>query len=130
MIAAPANSEPDFYGRSAKIGPRRELTLRIETWPKGKMKFGGGEIVTLRFGAIENFEEIQKLFANLPADGLHYLKQLSKSTARRRAVEMEFDRAGKRVRIVADKIALNRPPVLLDVPLRGARSFALKARKC
>ena len=109
MITAPGNSEPDFYGamiRSAKIGPRQELTLLIETWPKKKPTFGGGEIVTLRFGAIENFEEIQVLFASLPTDGLHYLKESNKSTARRRVVELEFDRTGKRVSIIANKIAL------------------------
>jgi hypothetical protein len=72
---------------------------------KGKANFGGGEVATLRFGAIENFEETQKLFANLPAHGLHYLKELSTSTARRRVVEMQFDPAGKRVSIVANKIA-------------------------
>jgi hypothetical protein len=70
------------------------------------VKFGGGEIVTLRFSAIDNFEEIEKHFANLPADRLHYLQGLSKSTARRRVAEMEFDRTGKHVGIIANKMAL------------------------
>ena len=106
MIAAPANSEPDFYGamiRSAKIGPRRELTLCIETWPKGRRNLAA-KSPALGFGAIGNFAETQK--PNLAADGLQYLKELSTSTIRRRVVEMQFDPTGKRVSMVANKIAL------------------------
>ena len=47
--------------RDAKLGPRRELVLQIETWPRGKVTFGGGDIVVLRFGAIEKFDEVRRL---------------------------------------------------------------------
>jgi hypothetical protein len=94
------------------------------------VKFGGDEIVALRFDAIEIFAEIQKLFANVPADGLHYFKELSKGKARRRVIEMEFDRTGERIQIIAKKIALVERESNLHAPLRKVGSFALKARKC
>ena len=108
VVDAPAGAEHNYYGaaiRSAKIGPRRELTLCIETWPKGKFTFGGGNLVTLRFGAIFNYEEVRQFFAEVPKDELHYLKELSESKANRRIVEMEFDRSGHRIRIAAGNVS-------------------------
>ena len=97
-----------FYGaiiREARIGPRRELRLRIETWPEGSHRFGGGDMVILRFGAIANFSEVQSVFAKPPADSLHYIRYLDESNERRHIVEMEFDRIELRVRIVSGKLS-------------------------
>ena len=109
MITAPPDSEADFYGalvRASAVGPRREVALRIETWRKGKVFFTGGGMVTLRLGAIENYEEVRAFFRETPADSLHYLREVSKPRARLRVIEMEFDRSGKRLRIVAGKASL------------------------
>lgn len=109
MISAPIEAMCDFYGaiiHDAKLGPRHELNLRIETWREGKNTFGGGVVVNLRFGAIYNYEEVQEFFANIPADGLHYLRELSESKANRRIIEMEFDRTGARIRIIARNVSM------------------------
>jgi hypothetical protein len=84
----------NFYGaqiREAKIGPRRELTLLLETWPKNSFSFGGRDLVTLRFGALFNFEEVQKFFARPINESLHYLRYARESNRRRHVIEMEFD---------------------------------------
>jgi hypothetical protein len=108
VVNGPARVKYDYSGariRAAKTGPRRELTLRIETWPKGKVTFGGGDVVKIRFGAIINYEEVQSFFIKVPNDELHYLRELSESTARRHIIEMEFDRTGDRIRIIAGKVS-------------------------
>jgi len=108
VVDAPESAEPEYYGaqiRDAKTGPRRELTLRIETWPKGKVSFGGGEMVTLRFGAIFNYEEVQGYFTKGQFESLHYLREQGESSPRRHIIEMEFDRTGDRVRIIAGKVS-------------------------
>jgi hypothetical protein len=95
MVNCPLGSEPDGAKiRGAKTGPRRELTLRIEIWPKGKAMFGGGDLFKLRFGAIFNYEEVRRFFMKVPVDGLHYLRELSESNPHRHVIEMEFDRTG------------------------------------
>jgi hypothetical protein len=108
VVDAPAEAEHNYYGamiRDAKMGPRRELTLQLETWPKGKPTFGGGDLFTLRFGAIVNYEEVQRFFAKVPIDGLHFLREPSESSAHRRVIEMEFDRTGDRIKIIAGKVS-------------------------
>jgi hypothetical protein len=108
MVESASGMESDYYSaivRDVKAGPRREMVLRIETWPKGKSTFGSGDIVTLRFAAIVNYEEVRKYFARVPVESLHYLRELSESTARRHVVEMEFDRSGDRIRIIAGKFS-------------------------
>ena len=107
-INAPKGSEPNYYGamiRDAKLGPRRELILRIETWPQGKVMFGGGDVVTLRLGAIVNYEEVQRFFTKVRTDGLHYLRELRESNPRRHVIEMEFDRSDDRITIIAGKVS-------------------------
>jgi hypothetical protein len=107
-IDAPAGSEENYYGaivRDAKTGPRRELTLQIVTWPKGKVTFGSGDVVTLRFGAIINYEEVQRFFTKVRNDGLHYLRELRESSPQRHIIEMEFDRTADRIRIIAGKVS-------------------------
>jgi hypothetical protein len=77
--SSPITAPQDFYGaiiREAKIGPRHELSLAIETWPHPQQRFGGGEVVRLRFGAIANYEDVKRFFASIPTDSLHYLRYL------------------------------------------------------
>ena len=107
-IDGPSDSEANYYGaivRDAKTGPRRELTLQIATWPKGKVTLESGEVVTLRFGAIVNYEEVQRFFTRVRNDGLHYLRELRESSPRRHIIEMEFDRTEDRIRIIAGKVS-------------------------
>jgi hypothetical protein len=108
VVEAPSGAEHDYYGariRDATTGPRRELSLRIETWPNGKVTFGSGKLVTLRFGAVVNYEEVLRFFIKVPVSGLHYLRELSESTPRRHVIEMEFDGTGDRIRIIAGKVS-------------------------
>jgi hypothetical protein len=87
----------------AKLGPRRELTVRIELWRE--MSLGRGAIVSLRFGAIANYEEVQRFFSHPPFEELHYLRYLDESNPRRNVVEMEFDRTDDRIKIVAGNVS-------------------------
>lgn len=98
----------DFYGaiiREAKLGPRHELILSIETWPHPKQQFGGGEVVRLRFGAIINYQEVKRFFATIPTDSLHYLRHSKKSTPRRHVIEIEFDGSEARITIIAGNVS-------------------------
>jgi hypothetical protein len=107
-IATPAGSDKaNYYGaiiREAKMGPRRELTLRIETWPQGKVTFGSG-VVTLRFGAIVNYEEVHRFFKKVRSDGLHFLRDSVKASPHRHVIEMEFDRSEDRIAIIAGRVS-------------------------
>ena len=108
MITAPVNCKPNFYGgmvRDAKLDPRRELVLPLEIQPRGKVTFEDRDVVDLRFGAIEKFHKSPTLLVDPPQNGLHCLRELSKSEARRHIVAMEFDRTNRRIRIVTGKIA-------------------------
>ena len=99
----------EFYGaviRDAKLGPRRELQLSLETWREGQHTFGGGVIVSIRFGAIYNYEEVKEFFAHVPADGLHYLRELSESKPDRRIIEIQFDSSDASVRIIARNVSM------------------------
>lgn len=106
---APPESRRDFYGaiiREAKVGPRHELSLRLETWRQEKHTFGGGVFVNLRFGAINNFDDVKKFFHRLPNDGLHYLREGRESKVDRRVIEIEFDRTESRINIIARKVTM------------------------
>jgi hypothetical protein len=112
MVNRSLGSEPDYSGvkiRGAKTGPRRELTLRIEIWPKRKATFGGGNLLSLRFGAIFNYEEVRRFFMRVPLDALDYLRELSESNPRRHVIEMELDRTGERIRIISGKVSKPAP---------------------
>lgn len=105
---SPITAPRDFYGaiiREAKLGARHELLLTIETWPHPQQRFGGGDVITLRFGAIANYEEVKRFFAKVPADSLHYLRYSSKSTPRKHVVEIEFDGSESRITIVAGNVS-------------------------
>ena len=93
--------------REVRLGPRRELTLSIETWPKAQPFFGAGTLVRVRFGAIANFEETQRFFAHAPGELLHYLRYASKPSPGRHVVEMEFDRTEARIQIIAGNMSIS-----------------------
>ena len=104
----PITAPRDFYGaviRETKLGPRHELRLTIETWPHPRQRFGGGDMLTLRFGAIANYEEVKRFFATVPADSLHYLRYSSKSTPGKHVIEIEFDGSESRITIVAGNVS-------------------------
>ena len=52
----------------ARVGPRREVTLLMELWPMfrerpvSQWRLGEGPVVELRFGGIENFDEVSAFF--------------------------------------------------------------------
>jgi hypothetical protein len=97
-----------FYAamiRDIKLGPRHELTLDIETFPKSTHYFKDGKMITIRFGAISNYGEVQEFFAKIPFESLHYLREITRSGSHR-IFEMEFDGTGKQIQIVAGNIAI------------------------
>jgi len=105
---SPITAVRDFYGaiiREAKLGPRHELSLAIETWPLPQQRFGGGEVVILRFGAIANYEEVRSFFATIPTESLHYLRYSKKSTPRKHVIEIELDGSEARVTIIAGNVS-------------------------
>lgn len=105
---SPIVAVQDFYGaiiREAKLGPRHELHLAIETWPHPQQQFGGGEVVKLRFGAITNYEDVKRFFATIPTGSLHYLRYSKKSTPRKHTIEIEFDGSEARITIIAGKVS-------------------------
>ena len=105
---SPITAPRDFYGaviRETKLGPRHELRLAIETWPHPQQRFGGGEVVKLRFGAITNYDEVKRFFATIPTDSLHYLRYSKKSSPRKHVVEIEFDGSEARITIIAGKVS-------------------------
>jgi len=105
---SPITAVRDFYGaiiREAKLGPRHELILSIETWPHPQQRFGGGEVVRLRFGAIANYEDVKRFFATIPKDSLHYLRYSKKSTPRKHVIEIEFDGSEARITIIAGNVS-------------------------
>lgn len=104
----PITAVQDLYGaiiREAKLGPRHELSLAIETWAHPRQRFGGGEVVRLRFGAIANYEDVKRFFATIPTDSLHYLRYSKKSTSRKHVIEIEFDGSEARITIIAGKVS-------------------------
>jgi hypothetical protein len=99
--------ELDYYGaviRSVQFGPRHELTLQFDVWPKHNSATDGtGALqVTVRFGGISNYEEVLRAFKGLNAnESLHCLKDDPASKPTRRLVDLEFDRTEQRIRIIA-----------------------------
>ena len=106
--SSPITAVQDFYGamiREAKLGPRHELNLAIETWPHPQQRFGGGEVVRLRFAAIANYEDVKRFFATIPTGPLHYLRYSKKPTPRKHVIEIEFDGSEARITIIAEKVS-------------------------
>jgi hypothetical protein len=97
-----------FYAaviRSSRLGPRRELTLIVETFPRSAHSFKDGKMIEIRFGAISNYEEIYQFFSTVPSESLHHLRAESRSGSDC-VVDLEFDRSGKHIQIIASHIVV------------------------
>lgn len=63
--------------RSVRFGPRHELTLDLDIWPKHNTATGGSrsQLATVRFGGISNYDEVERTFNNLNIhESLHYMR--------------------------------------------------------
>jgi hypothetical protein len=67
----------DAYVEAVDLGPRREVVLRLVRPVRPGPIGTSSEKLTLRFGAIENFDETQRFFAGLtPSIPGAYLDQV------------------------------------------------------
>lgn len=115
--------EYDFYGaiiHQAKFGPRREVTLTMELWPtasNGQRKRvwspGDGKKITVRFGGIHNYPEIDGFFSGWEKqidkwNSLHYLAYAKEKSSKPGNLyfTMEFDRSGDRVMVHCQSITI------------------------
>ena len=81
-------------------GPRREVTLTLELWPMrdgeriNSWSLGEGDKVTVRFGGIENYEEVNRLFGEGKHESgeLHYMRLREGSKHGQLIIGMEWDR--------------------------------------
>lgn len=100
----------DYFGAvisSVELGPRRELTLNFDIWPKHNTATDGSGSLrcTIRFGGISNYEEIAQTLKDINTfESILYLRDAPASKVTRRVVDMEFDRTGQRIRIVASHV--------------------------
>ena len=74
--------------------------------------------MTLRFGAIANYEEVNRFFATVPADSLHFLRLSSKSKPLQYVIEIEFDSSEAQITIIAGSVSRNtsNPPLIAAQP--------------
>ena len=90
--------------RDVRLGPRRELTLEVDLPGRDNTATDGSGIskVRVRFAGIENYED---LVTRLTSDEeLHRLSDSPESKTHRRVIDLEFDRAAERIRIVAQHV--------------------------
>jgi hypothetical protein len=93
--------------RSVRIGPRHELTLELDIWPKHHTTTDGTgfQFATVRFGGISNYDEVARVFESTNIhESLHYMRDAVGSKPTRRLVDIEFDRTGQRIRIIASHV--------------------------
>lgn len=98
--------EHTYYGAvicGVLFGPRRELTLDIETWPHraGEFRVGAGVHVMVRFGGIQNMEEVRACFDECSMDRCTICEMEQTLNLRGGWSKIESDRNERRVRIVA-----------------------------
>lgn len=63
-------------------------------------------MTNLRFGGIENFDEVKRFFAERSLDTLdrlHSLREVSKAEARQHIIEIKFDRSDRQLTVIAAK---------------------------
>ena len=102
--------ERDYYGaviRAFQFGPRRELTLDVDTFPRRNTATDrtGIERIRIRLGGIANYEEVVQAFSGLNThESLHYLRDAPASKTTRRLIELEFDRTEQRTLIIAQHV--------------------------
>lgn len=63
MVAPLPYNFHDAALASIRVGPRREVTLTVALDLPGRL---GDHIAHIRFGGIDNFEEVRAFFGNLP----------------------------------------------------------------
>ena len=113
----------DFYDavvRALTIGPRREVTLRLElrlppdrqcAAPRHR---GRGDLVDVRFGGIDDFERVAAFFRG-QADsgglraGLHYLRHAAESRPGRLVFELQWDSTEAEVRFRCSGLSVSDP---------------------
>ncbi len=110
------NLKHDFYNAlvdAADIGPRQELNLSMELW-QGNRSRGEGRLVSIRFGGIVNFDEVQAFFTAFQSsanaqEGLHWLRYdvTRKSKPNDLFIKMQFDRTGEEVLIHCKNITIS-----------------------
>ena len=110
------NLKHDFYNLfvdEVKIGPRQELNLSMELWQDNRFR-GEGKFVSIRFGGIVNFDEVQAFFADFHSsanayEGLHWLRydETRKSKPGDLFIKMQFDRTGEEVLIHCKNITIS-----------------------
>jgi hypothetical protein len=95
------------------LGPRRELTLDLAPlmWegPHGRPLEG----VHIRFGAIENFDEVTEAFATAPHERseLAWLRYADGARPGRLLVELMFERIDLRLVIRCRNLQVSGPPL-------------------
>ena len=93
--------------RSARVGPRHELTLELNIRPKHNTATDGtgSQLATVRFGGISNYDEVARVFENLNVhESLHYIRDASGSKPTRRLIDIAFDRTEQHIRIIATHV--------------------------
>jgi hypothetical protein len=93
--------------RSVRFGPRYELTLELDIWPKHNTATdgSGSQLATVRFGGISNYDEVARAFKNLNVyESLHHMRDALGSKPTRRVIDIEFDRTEQHIRIVANHV--------------------------
>ena len=127
----------DFYGAfitEAKTGPRRELHLSVELWPRGvsgqrlAWRRGEGRIVHIRFGGIANFDTVDAFFTEFAnsansGEGLHHLRYDAgvPSKPGRLFLEIEFDRTGDGIQIRCQSVNIWECPEQRDPIIPAGR---------
>lgn len=109
-------AEEHCYGAvilGAKIGPRRELTLKLAVWRHGtateRAHVSDWPTLTIHFGAIANYPEVQKFFGQEQRESFHYLRYASEPRPRRHELEMGFDRTEDYIKIIAGNVSIVEP---------------------
>lgn len=100
----------DYNGaviRSVRLGPRHELTLQLDIWPKHNTATDGtgSQFAEVRFGGISNYDEVVRGFESLNVhESLHHMRDARGSKPTRRLIDIEFDRTGHLIRIIANHV--------------------------
>jgi hypothetical protein len=106
----------NFYNAfvdEVRVGPRQELNLSMELWPGDRIG-GEGKFVSIRFGGIVNFGEVQEFFADFDNsanahEGLHWLRydEAKNSKPGDLFIKMQFDRTEDEVLVHCKNITIS-----------------------
>jgi hypothetical protein len=93
--------------RSVQFGPRYELTLELDIWPKQNTATDGtgSQPARVRFGGISIYDEVARAFENLNVhESLNYMREAPGSKPTRHLIDIEFDRTEQHIRIIANHV--------------------------